>query len=130
VRGLRAVSPLIAAAILLVVTLIGGVIIYNYMANSIAAYAPQPTVTVDASTNSTHVFLLVRIDNPGKATISIQSVTIDGKVDITSSLPSTIGPGKYVSKTIILPLSSVPVGKHVLILTYNDGRQVKTEFTV
>ncbi len=127
---MRAISPLVAAAILLIVTLIGGVIIYNYVMNSVAAYAPQPEVTVDASTNATQVFLLVRIENPGKSTITISKAVIDGKIDITSYLPRTVAPGKYVSKAIILPLTSVGAGKHILVLTYNDGRQVETGFTI
>jgi flagellin-like protein len=65
---MKAVSPLVATAILLVVTVAGGVILYNYMMNTLSSpqeYAAASVVSAKMLVDDNKTILNVKIANIG-----------------------------------------------------------------
>jgi FlaG/FlaF family flagellin (archaellin) len=122
-QGLRAVSPLIATAILLVITVAGGIIIYNYVVNSLSTaqeYASLSIVSAKAVIVNNTCILNVKIANIGTAPASVDKIEIipDNIVVKTNLL---IEPGTTKSLNIFLNQTIDPSIKHYIIVSYNEG---------
>ena len=131
-RGLRGVSPLVSAAILLAAAIAIGYTIYNYAYASTAAVAQKPQLMITASADyvGTTAYIEISIRNAGGAAANITRVTVDG-TDVTQQLgiPSNgylLQPGQELHKVIVL--DNLPSGQHIIIVTLSDGSQYKATF--
>lgn len=131
-RRLRAVSPLVATAILLAATIAIGYVIYSYVEASAGAVAqkPQLLVTADASYVGSTAYVEISIRNAGGAAANITKVTIDG-TDVSSQLGIgskgyLLQPGQEIHK--VVTLSNLSSGQHVIIITLSDGSTFKATF--
>ena len=122
---MKAISPLVATALLLIITVAGGVIIYNYMVNTLKApreYAALSVVStqmlVDVDKNETIVN--VKVTNIGTATAQITGVKIlpDG---INQVISETIDPGTTKSFNVVLDQALNTTVTHYLVIVYNNG---------
>jgi len=131
-RVMRAISPLVATAILLAATIAIGYVIYNYVGASAGAVAqkPQLMITADASYVGSTAYVEISIRNAGGAAANITKVTIDG-VDVSAQLGIGAGgyllqPGQELHK--VVTLSNLPSGQHIVIVSLSDGSQFKATF--
>jgi hypothetical protein len=120
---LKAISPLIAAAILLVITVAGGVIIYNYVMNTLQApqqYASISIVSAKMLIDENNTILNVKITNIGTASATIKYFEIiPDKIVVNTSL--TIDPGVTKSVNIYLNKTLDPNTKHYIIAKYGSS---------
>lgn len=126
---MKATSPLLATAILLVATIAGGLILYNYILNAISAPKEYVTVTpIDAS--------LIVLNNPGKGILNIKVSSIGTKsVKLTEAriypnitkpieLNETIRPGetKSFTKEIDIVEKIDPDKAYYIVIYYDDDQ--------
>jgi hypothetical protein len=118
-----AISPLIAAAILLVITVAGGMIIYNYVMNTLQApqqYASISIVSARMLIDENNTILNVKVTNIGTASATIKYFEIiPDKIIVNTSL--TIDPGVTKSVNIYLNKTLDPNTRHYVIAKYDSS---------
>lgn len=134
---MKATSPLLATAILLVATIAGGLILYNYILNAISAPKEYVTVTpIDAS--------LVVLNSTGKGILNIKVSSIGTKSvklteaiiypDITSEpieLNEIIRPGETKSFTKEINVEKIDPNKvYYIVIHYEDQATEPIELKV
>ncbi len=120
---MKAVSPLIATALLLIITVAGGIIIYNYVVNSLSSAQQYASLSIVSSRmvvleNST--VINVKITNIGTAPTTINEIEIL-PLNITKKLNIPIDPGTTKSINIFLDQRLDTSIKHYIIVKYDDG---------
>ena len=120
---MKAISPLVATALLLIITVAGGVIIYNYMVNTLKApreYAALSVVSAQMLVDGTTTVVNVKVTNIGTATAQITEVEIlpDG---INQTISETIDPGTTKSFNVVLDQALNTTVTHYLVIVYNNG---------
>ncbi len=119
---MRAVSPLVATAILLVVTVAGGVIIYNYMMNTLSSpqnYASITLLSAKMLNDGGRTIINLKLSNIGTASATIDEIEIIPD-NITHKVSITIEPGTAKSINIILDQNLDPSTKHYVVAIYGD----------
>ncbi len=119
---MKAVSPLVATAILLVVTVAGGVILYNYMVNTLTSPKESATLSVVSAkmlidVNKTIINL--KIANIGTTDAEISKVVIIPD-NITINTDLVIEPGTTKSFNIVLNTALDETMKHYIVVVYGD----------
>ncbi|MCD6195274.1 MAG: hypothetical protein J7J82_00605 [Staphylothermus sp.] len=119
---MKAISPLVASALLLIITVAGGVIIYNYMINTLKApqeYAALSVVSAQMLVDGTTV-VNVKVTNIGTAAAQITEVKIlpDG---INQPVSETIDPGTTKSFNVVIDQALDTTASHYLVIVYNNG---------
>lgn len=125
---MRAISPLVATAILLAATIAVGYLIYNYVSASTGAIAnkPQLLITANADYVGSTAYVEIDIKNVGAAAAKITQIKIDN-VYVTSSwgtstqaqtLNIMLQPGEELHK--VITISNLNNGKHVILVTVED----------
>ncbi len=120
---MKAISPLVASALLLIITVAGGVIIYNYMVNTLKApqeYAALSVVSAQMLVDGTTTVVNVKVTNIGTATAQITEVKIlpDG---INQTISETIDPGTTKSFNVVIDQALDTTTPHYLVIVYNNG---------
>jgi len=120
---MKAISPLVATALLLIITVAGGVIIYNYMINTLKApqeYAALSVVSAQMLVDGTTTVVNVKVTNIGTATAQITEVEIlpDG---INQTISETIDPGTTKSFNVVIDQALDTTTPHYLVIVYNNG---------
>ncbi len=120
--GLKAVSPLVATAILLVVTVAGGVIIYNYMMNTLSSpqnYASITVLSAKMLVDSNKTIINVKLTNIGTASATVNKLEIIPD-NITQTISVTIDPGTTKSINVVINKPLDTAQKHYVIAIYGD----------
>ena len=130
---MKAISPLVATAILLIITIAGGVLLYNYMMNTLSAPQEYANIAVTSAkiyqVNTTTAVLNIQVVNMGTRTATINSITIIPG-NYTFSLSNTlVKPGTSKNINIVIDnatiVSSLLTGNHLVIVNYNNGVQTQ-----
>jgi len=136
----KGLSYIIAALALLALTVVGVAIYYSQFSKAASAMSSQGKIEAAVSvsqTSSGKVLMEIYIHNIGTIPVTVRkTVSIDNSVSVNIasddvSLPS----GREIHKVIDITGTWTPTsGKHILVITYNDGsgedKQHKVEFTV
>ncbi len=119
---MKAVSPLVATAILLVVTVAGGVIIYNYMMNTLSSpqnYASITVLSAKMLVDSNRTIINVKLTNIGTASATVDKLEIIPD-NITQTISVTIDPGTTKSVNVVINKPLDTSQKHYVIAIYGD----------
>lgn len=119
---MKAVSPLVATAILLVVTVAGGVIIYNYMMNTLSSpqnYASITVLSAKMLVDSNKTIINVKLTNIGTASATVNKLEIIPD-NITQTISVTIDPGTTKSINVVINKPLDTAQKHYVIAIYGD----------
>lgn len=120
---MKAVSPLMATALLLIITVAGGVIIYNYIMNSLSSaqqYASLSIVSSKLVILENKSIINIKIANIGTASTIIREVLIL-PLNTTKKLDIFIEPGTTKSINIFLDQALDPSINYYVIVKYDDG---------
>ena len=141
IRKIRAISPLIATIILIAITIVGGLLIYNLFfatsstASSTSAISVQ-NIDLVVPGGSGNPQFSITIKNTGNKPITGYNITIIGengtKSISKSSLPSPIQPGQTFSEQYAPSLTFV-VGKYYAVniqVTFSDQTTFATSTSV
>jgi len=132
VPRMRAISPLVATAILLAATIALGYLIYNYVSASAGAVANKPQLMITASADYVGSTAYVEIDikNVGASAANITRITIDGSDYTSTILGATsyvLQPGAEIHK--VISINGLSTGKHVIIVTVSDRSGATYQFS-
>ena len=119
---MKAVSPLVATAILLVVAVAGGVMIYNYMMNTLSSpqnYASLSVLSAKMLVDDNKTIINIKVSNIGTSTTTVKGVLIIPD-NITSKLTVEVDPGTTKSINIIIDTPLDTATKHYVIILYED----------
>lgn len=120
---MKAISPLVATAILLIITVAGGLIIYNYMSGTLASpqeYSSLSVVSAKLVISGTEGVLNIKVINIGTKTAHIEQVTILPE-NIVVSVDDTVAPGSTKSINIVINATSITATtQHYVIIKYDD----------
>ncbi len=120
---MKAISPLVATAILLIITVAGGLIIYNYMSDTLASpqeYSSLSVVSAKLVISGTEGVLNIKVTNIGTKTAHIEQVTILPE-NIVASVDDTVAPGSTKSINILINTASInTTAQHYVIIKYDD----------
>lgn len=121
---MKAVSPLVATAILLVVAVAGGVMIYNYMMSTLSSPQNYASLSVLSAkmlvdNNRNRTILNIKVSNIGTSTATIKSILITPD-NITSELGVEVDPGTTKSINVVINQSLNPAEKYYVIVLYDD----------
>lgn len=117
---MKLVSPLVATAILLIITVAGGIIIYNYVVNMLSSpqqYASLNIVSSKMVVMDNGTILNVKIANIGTAKTVVDEITI---LPLNMSLKTNIvvEPGTTKSVNIEIGRQIDPSGKYYVVVKY------------
>ncbi|MEM0379755.1 MAG: hypothetical protein QXX35_01560 [Desulfurococcaceae archaeon] len=120
---MKGISPLVATAILLVVTIAGGVLIYNYVINSLSSAEHFASLNIVSSKmlvleNSTIVN--IRVSNIGTKTAIVEKITIL-PVNLSRNINIEVEPGVTKSINIVFDQVFNPSSKYYVIIVYDQG---------
>ncbi|MCD6301606.1 MAG: hypothetical protein J7L82_06010 [Staphylothermus sp.] len=130
---MKAISPLVASALLLIMTVAGGLIIYNYMIDALKApqeYAALSVVSAQMLVSNSTTVINVKVTNIGTAPAQITAVKIlseDKNETINETI--TIDPGTTKSFNIVINEALEQSIQHYLVLVYNSGDESVSEET-
>lgn len=119
---MKAVSPLVATAILLVVAVAGGVMIYNYMMSTLSSpqnYASLSVLSAKMLVDDNRTILNIKISNIGTSTTRVEGILIIPG-NITSKLGVEVDPGTTKSINVVINQSLNPAKKYYVIVLYED----------
>lgn len=121
-RKKRAVSPVVAAILLIGLTVAAGAIVYFIVLPMLSTETGADDVEVTWNENATNTALKVYIKNSGSSDIEIQSVTTnDTTTPITATAsPTKIGSGKTVEVTVTLSAAWTITPAAELTFTFED----------
>jgi len=122
---MKGVSTLVATVILLIITIVGGMIIYNYVMNSLTAAKQYGTLTVVAAKMTIlgdNAVLNVKVANIGTAPVEIRSVELlPGNGPLNLSSPLLVEPGATKSINIDVGGRLDPNTKYYVVVKYDAG---------
>ncbi len=123
-RHMEAISPLVATAILLIATVAGGIILYNYLVETLSAPGDYVTISpvsakiIDLGNGT--IYVNVKVVAVGTRSTTIDKITIlPENIEITG-IDETIKPGETRSITLVKTGVSLTNGKHYIIIHYED----------
>ncbi len=119
---MKAVSPLVATAILLVVAVAGGVMIYNYMMNTLSSpqnYASLSVLSAKMLVDDNKTIINIKVSNIGTSTTTVKGIVVIPD-NITSKLSVEVDPGTTKSINIIIDTPLDTATKHYVIILYED----------
>lgn len=119
---MKAVSPLVATGVLLVVTLVGGVLIYNFVFRSLSSAKEYALVTIasaKAVNTGDRVVISMKVSNIGTARAYIHEFEVI-PLNLTRKLDVTIEPGVTKSFNVVLN-GGILNDRCFVILRYNGG---------
>ncbi len=127
---MKAISPLVASALLLIITVAGGLIIYNYMINALKApqeYAALSVVSAKMLVGDTYTVINVKVANIGTAPATItqaeilsnNSLAVGGPISISNI---KVEPGTTKSFNIELDYPLGTTNQYYLVLVYDGGK--------
>ncbi len=119
---MKAVSPLVATAILLVVAVAGGVMIYNYMMNTLSSpqsYASLSVLSAKMLVDDNKTIINIKVSNIGTSTTTVKGVLVIPD-NITSKLTVEVDPGTTKSINIVIDTPLDTATKHYVIILYED----------
>ncbi len=130
---MKAISPLVATAILLVATVAGGIILYNYLLNTLRTpqeYATLTPISAEIVDLGNGVYLVnVKVGAIGSKTITIDSLKILPE-NITVSLNTDIKPGETKSITVEINAVLQQGVKHYIVIYYEGQSTEPIEATL
>ncbi|OYT41070.1 MAG: hypothetical protein B6U89_00100 [Desulfurococcales archaeon ex4484_58] len=129
---MKAVSPLVATAILLIITVAGGVIIYNYVVNSLSSpkqYASLSITSCKMVIVNNETIINLKITNIGTASTTIREVVVI-PINITKEINQTIDPGTTKSFNIFIDESLNNNTKYYVIVRYSEGETEPYQITL
>lgn len=119
---MKAVSPLVATGVLLVITLVGGVLIYNFVVKSLTStkeYALVTIVSAKAVNIGGRAVLNIKVSNIGTARAELYEVEVI-PLNITKKVDITVEPG--VTKGFNIVLDNVTLKDRLFVIVrYNGG---------
>lgn len=119
---LRAVSPLIATGILLVITMIGGVLVYNYVVKNLSIthdYGLINIVSAKGIDLGDKTIISIRVANIGTASTEIREVTVY-PINITVPVGTRVEPGVTKNINVIVGEKFKP-GNYYVIVRHDQG---------
>ncbi|ADI32567.1 hypothetical protein [Staphylothermus hellenicus] len=120
---MKAISPLIGAALLLIITVAGGLVVYNYVMNTLQAPQQFSSLTVLSAkmyVDNGQTILNVKATNIGTTSAKITGVRIMPD-NLSVSANITIDPGVTKSINLLINKPLDPSINHYVIVEYNDG---------
>jgi len=123
VKPVKAVSTLVATAILLVITVAGGIIIYNYVMSALSAAKQYSSLSIASAKmvvleNSTVVN--IRVTNIGTAPARVNSIKLM-PLEKTVNIDVVIEPGATKSINVYLDEKLDASTKYFVIVCYDGG---------
>ncbi len=122
---MRAISPLVATAILLIITVAGGVMLYNYMFNALSSPQDYSSLAVSSATmlvdNGT-MYVNIKATNVGTREAIIKYVIILPE-NITIKTSQIVGPGETKGFTLVYTIANRTINTeraHYVIVGYDD----------
>ncbi len=122
---MRAISPLVATAILLIITVAGGVMLYNYMFNTLSAPQDYSNLAVSSASmlvSGDTIYLNVKATNVGTRDATVTAIVLLPE-NITISTNQVIGSGETKGFTVIYKVNNTTIDitkSHYIILKYDD----------
>lgn len=120
---MKALSSLVATAILLIITVAGGLIVYDYISDTLASPQEFSSLSVTSAKlviSGNKGVLNIKVTNIGTKTAHIEQVTILPK-NITAPVDDAVAPGSTKSINIIVNAFSIePTTKYYVIIKYDD----------
>ncbi len=122
---MKAISPLVATAILLVATVAGGIILYNYLVETLKApgeyvtLSPVSAKIVDLGNGT--IFVNVKVVSVGTKSTTITKIVILPENEEITSISEEIRPGETKSITVMKTGVTLEDAKHYIIIHYGDG---------
>jgi len=126
--SLKAVSPLIATGVLLVITLVGGVLVYNFVIRSLSAthnYGLINVVSARGIVLGDKTIISVRIANIGTASTEVREVVLY-PTNISIPISVAIEPGVTRNINIVIN-GKLESGKYYVIVKYDHGESEPCE---
>ncbi|ABN70081.1 hypothetical protein Smar_0982 [Staphylothermus marinus F1] len=120
---MNAISPLIAAALLLIITVAGGVIIYNYVMNTLQAPQQFASITVLSAkmlVDNGQTILNIKATNIGTTSAKITGVRILPD-NLSVNTDVTIEPGVTKSINLYINQTLDTTTNHYVIIEYDNG---------
>jgi len=119
----KAVSPLVATALLLIITVAGGIIVYNYVVNSLSSAQQYASLSIASSkmvilTNTTVVN--IKITNIGTASANVYMIRIL-PYNLTERVNLVVEPGITKSVNIFINQTLDPDQKYYVVVVYDGG---------
>lgn len=121
---MKAISPLVATAILLIATVAGGIILYNYLVETLSSpgeyitLSPISAKIIDLGTGT--IYVNIKVVAVGTKSTTIHKIVIlPEEIEITS-INETIKPGE--TKSITISKSGVTLNntEHYIIIYYEE----------
>lgn len=119
---MKAVSPLVATGILLVITMVGGVLVYNYVIKSLSVahdYGLLNIVSAKGVDLGDKTIISVRVTNIGTATVEVKEVKVY-PVNATASVATRVEPGVTKNINVIIGEKLNP-GEYYVVVKYDQG---------
>lgn len=127
---MKAASPLVATAMLLVATIAGGLILYNYILNAVSAPKDYVTITPISAKiviSGSNGLLNIKVASMGTKPVNITSAIIY-PVGIAVKINTVIKPGETLSITVSFSTAGVtfsPDTKYYVVIFYGDGQSTE-----
>jgi len=119
----KAVSTLVATAILLVITVAGGIIIYNYVMNALSAakqYSSLSMVSARMVVLENSTVVNIKVTNIGTAPAKITSIKLM-PLEITVKVDAVVEPGTTKSINVYLNEKLNTSTAYFVIVCYDGG---------
>ncbi len=129
---MKAISPLIATAILLIITVAGGLIIYNYVYSSLSSpqqYAALNIVSAKMVVLGNNTVINIKIANIGTAKADVYEAVIL-PLNISKTLDLVVEPGTTKSINIFIDTPLDTNTKYYIIIKYNDDETEPYQITI
>lgn len=121
---MKAISPLVATAILLIATVAGGIILYNYLVETLSSpgeyitLSPISAKIIDLGTGT--IYVNIKVVAVGTKSTTIHKIVILPEGIEITSINETIKPGE--TKSITISKSGVTLNntEHYIIIYYGE----------
>ncbi|MET1160756.1 MAG: archaellin/type IV pilin N-terminal domain-containing protein [Thermoprotei archaeon] len=125
---MKAISPLVATALLLAITIAGGILVYNYVISSITAqqqqYASLSIISAKLIVLENSAVLNIKVANVGTAPAEINNVMLLDDSGTSKDFPVniTVEPGVTKSFNINIDKNTVSTSsEYYVVVSYNDS---------
>ena len=132
-RRRKALSPLIATTLLIVIAILGGLLIYQYFGQMVSKVGKSEGIGLWAQVmyiNSTTSIAHLRVINLGSRPITVTQLFIDG-VSVANVNLGPIPPGEAIEDSIVISdpgVNLAPGTQHVIYINYTiDGKTYTSE---
>ncbi|WFO75750.1 hypothetical protein J4526_02480 [Desulfurococcaceae archaeon MEX13E-LK6-19] len=127
---MKAASPLVATAMLLVATIAGGLILYNYILNTVSApkdYVTLTPISARIVVSGTTGLLNIKVASMGTKPVNITAALIY-PLGITVPINTEIKPGETISITKTFSTSGLTFNsntKYFVVIYYGNGQSTE-----